>query len=346
MTYFRHLVAILAAALIAGACAQSEIPAAAPPGAQAMVLSYGYAPGQELAYGVTMNVDMAADVDSGFGTESVAGSMSMDAGFRYLVGEGPTADTTEITVKVDLNDFSVSGFGVDGLDDVSMEDLGMSVDDYLPEVSVVLDRSGNTVSVTAGGAALPTDLFGGDLTGLAGAGTTSQMFGPAFPDQELFVGAKWSDSQTSTIPFFGEWTIESDYEVTRQEQRDGHNTWVIQSKTKMPALSMDMQDMIDAMFDLDDEALAGLGMNANDIGLMKAEFRMMERDGFGMDFTMKPQDVTGVTWFDIDTGVMVANSTAMDIEMTAKFSGDGMDGAMDMTMGMTMSMVLDEAEPA
>jgi len=342
----RPYVAMLITTLIAGACAQGDSPAVAPAGAEAMVLSYGYSPGQELAYDVTMDVDMDADIDSGFGGESIAGSLSMDAGFRYLIDSGPTPDTTEISVSVDLNDFDITGFDVDGLEDVSMEDLGMSVDDYLPEMSVVVDRSGNIVSIEAGGVQLPTDLFGGDLTGLAGAGTTSQMFGPAFPDQELFVGAKWSDTQTSTIPFFGDWTIKSDYEVTTQEERGGRNTWVIESETTMPALSMDLQDMVDSMLDLDAEALAGLGMTANDVGLMRAQFRTMEREGFGMEFAMKPEGVTAVTWFDIDSGIMVATSTAMDLAMTAEFSGEGMDGAMDMTMGMTMSMVLDESDSA
>ena len=344
----RLAIAAVAMLMLGAACAQpsSDTPAAPPQGAQAMVLSYGYAPGTEIAYDVAMDVVMAAEIDSGFGSENVTGVLNLDAGFRYLVDEGPLPDTTKITVQVDLDDFAMSGFGVDGIDNVSLEDLGMSVDDYLPEVSVVLDRSGNLVSVAAGGVDLPTDLFGGDLTGLAGAGTTNRMFGPAFPDQELFVGAKWSASQTTTVPFFGEWTVTTDYEVTKQEEKQGHNTWVIASRSKMPEIAMDLADIIDAMFDIDADDLAALGMSANDVGLMKAEFRTMEREGFGMKFTMAPDDVTGLTWFDIDSGIMVANSSLMDIKMTADFTGDGMDGSMDMTMSMTMSMILEEAATA
>ncbi len=260
--------------------------------------------------------------------------MFMDATIDYSVADGPDPDTFEITLDTTLGNFGLAGFEtISQGQELTAEDLGIGLDAFIPEITMVVDAQGNALSAEADGVPIPTDLMGGDFSGLTGnAGT--QLFGPAFPAEELTVGSTWTDQETTDIPGYGEWTITTENEVVAIDIIDGRETVVIQSKADAPPLVMDMSDMMAALNEMG--PLLGDEYDTAELDqLMAGMFQDME-----MDIRMEMTNLRSTTWFDFQEGVAVKTIADMGMVMVMKMNMFGESGRMDMSMTMNIEQTL------
>lgn len=350
----RLIVPVFAFALVAAGCAEpggSAGPGSPPDGVQAAVLTYDFQPGQDLTYGTAMRVSADMNMSSQLsGSSEMAMAFNVAAATNYDLSPGPEPGTTEITVTSDLGGFDVEEFTVDGQsisDDLAFEQLGADFDlgELIPEVTVVMDELGNIISTEVGGTAVPTDLLGGGLGDPTGSLGMSSIFGPAFPEEGVFVGASWSHEDTVEVPFLGEVTISSSHEVIGTDVIGSREVFVIESSTSIPAFSLDLTDMVDFFEDVDAGTAAAMGLTLNDLQLMAAEFRSMMRDA-EMDMSFDFGDMVETTWFDAGSGVVVRSISDVEFNMKASFSGFGDDGSMDVKMNMFIDSMLSEGSSA
>ncbi len=334
---FKVGIALLALSMVAAACGQEGQPAGAGlvlqnPGqvfaSQPAVLSYGYGDGDQLTYDTLISAEISFDVDfEQSGSFKDSGNMFMEAVVDYSIVDGIDPSTYEITVSTMMESFGMSGFEtMSGGQDFNAEDLGLGLDAFIPEITMVLDGQGNVLSAAADGVAIPTDFMGGDFSGLTGNAST-QLFGPAFPEDQLTVGGAWTNEESTEIPGFGPWTITTDNEVVAIDVVDGRETVVIQSTSRAPALVMDLADMMSMV----DEAGPLLGDESDvDFGELMGAF-MADLE---MEIRMEMVDMRTTTWFDFEEGVVVRILADMGIVMVMKMDGFGDSGRMDMTMTM------------
>lgn len=301
---------------------------------QPAVFSYGYGDVDQLTYDASITGDISFDAD--FGGESIkdSGTMFMDAVIDFSVADGPDPDTFEITVGTTMGTFGMAGFDtISQGQELTAEDLGVGLDAFIPEITMVVDSQGNALSAAADGVPIPTDLMGGDFSGLTGnAGT--QLFGPAFPADQLTVGSTWTDEETTDIPGFGPWTITTENEVVATDVIDGRQTVVIQSSAKAPALEMNMADMMAALDEVG--PLLGDEYDTAELDqLMAGMFDEME-----MDIRMEMTTLKTTTWFDFEEGIAVKTIADMGMVMVMKMNMFGESGRMDMSMTMNIEQVL------
>ena len=295
------------------------------------VFSYGYGEVDELSYATSITAEISYDVDfEQSGAFKDSGTMFMEATVDYSVADGADPDTYEITVSTFMDKFGMAGFEtMSGGQDLSAEDLGFGLDAFIPEITMVVDGQGNVLSAAADGAAIPTDFLGGDFSGLTGnAGT--QLFGPAFPEDQLTVGGTWTNEESTEIPGFGPWTVTTDNKVVAIDVVDGRETVVIQSTSTAPGLVMDLADMM-GMLDETGPLLSDEFDSAELSELMSATLADLE-----MEIRMEMVDMRTTTWFDFEEGVVVRIIADMGMVMVMKMNGFGDSGRMDMTMSMNI----------
>lgn len=299
---------------------------------QPAVFSYGYGSVDQLSYDTKITGDITYDVDfAQSGAFKDSGNIFMEAVVDYAVADGPDPDTYEITVSTTMGSFGMSGFDtMTGGQDFSAEDLGFGLDAFIPEVTMIVDAQGHLLSAAADGVAIPTDLMGGDFSGLTGSAGT-QLFGPAFPDDQLTVGSTWTDEETADIPGLGPWTITTENEVVATDVVDGRETVVIQSIAKAPALTMNMADLMAGLEEMGPMLGEELGgeFDADFGNLMSQMMADIE-----MDLRMEMVTMNTTTWFDFAEGVAVRVKADMGMIMIMKMSGFGDSGRMDMSMTM------------
>lgn len=350
----RLIVPIFALALVAAACAEpggSAGPGSPPDGIQAAVLTYDFQPGQDLTYGTALQVSADMSMASQLsGSSDMSMAFNIAAATNYSLSPGPEPGTTEVSVTSDLGGFEVEEFTVDGQsmsEPMALDQLGADFDlgELIPEVTVVIDEFGNIVSTEVGGTAVPTDLLGGGLGDPTGSMGMSSVFGPAFPEEGVYVGAQWSNEDTVEVPFLGDVTIRSDHEVVATDTVGGREVFVIESATTIPAFSLDLTDMVNFFEDVDAGTAAAMGLTLNDLQLMAAEFRTMMREA-SMDMSFNFGEMTQTTWFDANSGVVARMISDVELNMKASFSGFGDDGSMDMKMKMSTDSVLAEGSSA
>lgn len=350
----RPIIPIFALALIAAACAEPGVsagPGSPPDGAQAAVLTYDFQPGHDLTYGTALQVSADMSIASQLsGSSDMSMAFNVAAATNYRLSPGPESGTTEVSVTSDLSSFEVEEFTVDGQsinESLALDQLGTDFDlgELIPEVTVVIDEFGNIISTEVGGTAVPTDLLGGGLGDPTGSLGLSSVFGPAFPEEGVFVGARWSNEDAVEVPFLGDVTIRSDHEVIAIDTVGGREAFVIESRTTIPAFNLDLTDMMDFFENVDAGTAAAMGLTLNDLQLMAAEFRTMMREAT-MDMSFDFGEMTQTTWFDGNSGVVARMISDVEVNMKASFSGFGDDGSMDMKMKMSIDSVLADGSSA
>ena len=302
---------------------------------QPAVFSYGFGDIDTLTYDTSITGDISFDADYGPDASfKDSGTIFMEAVIIYSVADGPDPDTYEITVDTEMESFGMAGFEtMSAGQEVSAEDLGIGLDAFIPEITMVVDAQGNALSAAADGVAIPTDFMGGDFSGLTGnAGT--QLFGPAFPEDQLTVGSTWTDEETTDIPGFGPWTITTDNEVVATDVVDGRETIVIQSTAKAPALVMNLADMMAGLEEM--EPLLGDEFSGAEFDdLMTSMMQGME-----MDIRMELVTMKTTSWFDFNDGIVVRTQADMGMIMVMNMTMFGESGRMDMSMKMEIKQDL------
>lgn len=350
----RFIVPLFVLALVATACAEpgpSTGPGSPPDGVQAAVLTYDFQPGEDLTYGTSVRMTADMHMDSQLsGSSSMNMAFNMLAATNYQLSPGPAEGTTAVTVTSDLANFEVENVTVDGeavTDPFMMDQLAGEFDlgELIPEVTVVIDEFGNLVSADVGGTAVPTDLLGGGFGDPTGSLGMASVFGPAFPEEGVFVGAIWSDEETVDVPYFGEIAIRSDHEVVGTDTVGDREVFVIESTTQVPSFGLDLADMVGFFEDVDAGTAAAMGLTVNDLELMAAEFRSMMRDA-EMDMSFDFGEINQTSWFDAGDGALARMISDVAFDMKASFSGFGDDGSMDVRMTMTLDSVLSEGNSA
>jgi hypothetical protein len=244
--------------------------------------------------------------------------MSFDSSYR--VEDGPEAGSYRVAMTLDnieLGSGSVE-MGTEKIDisDVPQSELDAALASQMPEFVYIINDKGEVVSVEYGGVAVDVSgLLGGTSSGAFSGG---QMFGPQLPEGEVGVGDTWT---TTSVQEFGDKTIETEetHTVMRSEERNGHTTWLIKTKSKTGAYTITWEDMI-ALF----EELGGI-QNVDGMEEMPPSFQMAMRSS--------PTSTTMLTWLDPDLGRAIAVDISGNVAMTMEMGGiPGMPGSVSMDM--------------
>lgn len=343
---------IVALALAASACGDAGGPAVDPDGGftqghtgELLTLSYGFQPDTRLGYDFAMDVtaDVTADIpDAGdFGDMRMA--MGMAGGLSFDLAPGPDAGTTEVTMGMELRDFTVREFSMGGismLDEIGDQDLGeLFAAEALPEITLVMDAQGNLLEMRSGDTPLPTDLFGSSLGGgfsdPSGMSIQTMLFGPPLPEGEVRVGAEWTTDDSREVPFLGYVESHSRHRITGEDRVQGRDVLIIETVTDISDIELDFADMVDAMRDVDAGAM---GITDTELAQMEAEIGAM--DGLGFSMRLAYESLQSTTWFDPGAGLVVQTDGAGDMRMSMAFDMLGESGSMDMDMTMSIHMLL------
>jgi hypothetical protein len=254
----RSLSLLAVVALVLVACGGSETTTSAPQSADAVLLSYSLAAGDEFQYevGLDQHIDLTATGDaSAMGEEDIPGEASVDitgtAVFTHTVAAGPDEGTYEIHITGSFDDVSVTGT-VDGepVDSSEVPDFA-SMDPI--DVTVVVDDQGNVIS--AGGEELEDPLGGmfGDLGSMSNGAPApgldpGQFFGPLFSDEEVAVGDTWSDEIET--PGLGDEPIVTSVTntITGVEEFDGVEVYVIDTNSTTSPIEFDLGEFFRGLF--------------------------------------------------------------------------------------------------
>ncbi|HLE94851.1 MAG TPA: hypothetical protein VI689_00620 [Acidimicrobiia bacterium] len=310
-----------------------------PPSAEAVLLSYSLAAGDEFQYevGIDQHIDLEASGDaSAMGGEEMPGEASVDisgtADFTHTVADGPEEGTYEIHITGNFQDVSVTGT-IDGepVDSSEVPDFA-SLEPV--DVTVVVDEQGNVIS--AGGEDIEDPLGGmfGDLGSMGGSAPApgldpGQFFGPLFSDDEVAVGDIWSDEIET--PGFGEEPIVTSVTntITGVEQFDGADVFVIETTSTTSPVEFDLAEFFRGLFGafIPEEATAE----------ETAEFEELMGQ---LRFLINIDDTTanGTSRFDAEAGVArqsevtAATHIAMDMMIPDETTGEMIGFQMEMTI--------------
>ena len=313
---------------------------------QARVLSYAYQADTSLTYGFTMDMsmDMSMDMDGvdDFGEMTMA--MDMAGMIGYDIGAGPEPGTVEMTVSGALSEFSFSDLTVDGetMPPELMGDSGdIGIDEFIPEMTAVVDATGNIISLSYGDVAVPTevlDSFGSGFSDPTGMGLQNAIFGPELPIDEVRIGATWTTDDTQEVPGFGEISATTRHEIVGEESKAGRETIVIESVTKMDPIEVSFADLMEMM--TDPAVLSASGMTQAEIDEATFGADMMESLGMSFSMAIDYGDVVATTWLDYEAGLAVATDAAIEASIKMTIETPEGDGDMDMTMTMNMFTIL------
>ncbi|HLF43176.1 MAG TPA: hypothetical protein VJA46_06570 [Acidimicrobiia bacterium] len=339
------LVAVLALVLAAcGGTTETTTTAGADstttsPPAEAVLLSYSLADGDEFQYevGLDQHIDLQAAGDaSAMGGEEMPGEASVDisgtAVFTHTVADGPEEGTYEIHITGDFQDVSVAGT-IDG-EPVDSSEVPDFASTEPVDVTVVVDEQGNVIGA---GAEPMEDPLGGILGGLGsldgGAPAPGldpgQFFGPLFSDDEVAVGDIWSDEIET--PGFGDEPIVTSVTntITGVEQFDGADVYVIETTSTTSPVEFDLAELFRGLFGafIPEEATAE----------ETAEFDELMGQ---LRFLINIDDTTanGTSRFDAEAGVArqsevtAATHIAMDMMIPDETTGEMIGFQMDMTI--------------
>lgn len=321
--------AIVALTLIAGACGSTDSELLT----RGQALSYALSPGSDLTYAMDMTMDMTMEMDGMDGLDldgPIEMGMDMEGITKFSIEDGEAAGTYDVTMSVSGLEFtrlSMKGAGQDmDFDDPATINSMLANDDVLgDEVRYTIDEKGNVLSLRAGGVEIdPSALFGGDMLSGMNNGM-SQLFGPALPDGDIAVGDTWSNEYEVPLPGEGVMARATN-KIVGEETINGTPVLVIETKTTMDPISMNLADMMALADDVagSDDPFGAAGMD---------EFL----GSLEMSMTMTIGEATTKVWFDPVSGTSLRQefqgSVDMDIEMS------GMPG-MDATT-MVMQMVMD-----
>lgn len=315
------------------------------PPAEAVLLSYSLAAGDEFQYevGLDQHIDLTTSGDaSAMGEEDFPGAASVDvsgtAVFTHTVAAGPEEGTYEIHITGNFDDVSVTGT-MDGepVDPSKVPDFA-SMEPI--DVTVVVDDQGNVIS--AGGEDVE-DPLGGMLGGLGSMGSGAapapgldpgQFFGPLFSDDEVAVGDTWSDEIET--PGMGDEPVVTSVTntITGIEQFDGADVYVIDTTSTTSPIEFDLGEFFRGMFGAFSPEEATAEETAQLEEMMSQLKFLISVDGTSAD---------GTTRFDAEAGVArqseINGSThvAMDMTIPDDTTGELMSFQMDMSIEQTIT---------
>jgi hypothetical protein len=346
---------LITMALLAAACGPGDsnssptipAPETTAAEAEAVVYTYSYAAGDHHDYAFTLdqNLDMTVEAEENGALlgEDVPGDIevttSISGTVSYDIAAGPQPGTHEIAISGVFDSLEIEGT-VDGenLDEELVDDGTVPDLIEVPDLTIVLDRFGNLVSVD--GEDIPDDFtFFGDPFSQLGDFTSGGLgghFGPTFPEEPLSVGDEWSISQSEEVEGFDTtMSVETTYEVVGTEDVNGQTVAVVEFRTTTSAVELDLGEMFQALFDAFGEMGSELETTDTAPAVPELEFVI----------SVKPSTATGTVWFDQSEGVVVKStqSTATAIEMVMDFSDseESMRTAvtMDLDMELTAELV-------
>ncbi len=298
-------------------------------------LAYEYVGGERVTYSFdgTVDMEMTAEGTGALAAGADADDMKMGVDFSgemtIETAEGDEPGTTELTISMDVADFTVreatmGGESIPG----GTEFVDSGAFDF-PESTIVVDEQGNVVSVRIGGEELPAAFAAasGSL-GPAGSGLDPAMFfNPAFPEGDLTVGSEWEIADTVDLPGMGTLRSHTTNQVTETFTKQGHDLFRVQSVTTLDSIEFDLFEMMQEMAASDPASAEMLG----DPGAFFPE-------GMEMKMALEPAEITGDTWFDATSGMVARAHLEMPMDMSVAMT---MPGEGSIQMDATISMAFD-----
>jgi hypothetical protein len=329
------LVAILA--IVVGACGAGPDPSAQGT-ADARALAYSLTGDTVMTYHTEMDTSATTTFDAGATSlgSSVPGSMDMKMGMSfdstYRIGDGPEAGSYRVALTTDNIELSAGSIKMGDqtmdLSDLPQSDLDAALNSELPEFVYIINDKGEVVSVEADGVSIDVSgLLGGVSTG---GFTSGQMFGPQLPDGEVNIGDTWT---TSSQQQFGDVVVitEQKNEILRQEDYNGHRTWVIKTEASTEGYTITWDDIV-AVF----EAMGGVDQVEGLQDLPPA---------FQMAMHAAPSGSTMITWLDPESGRAVAVDNTTSMVTTMEMGGiPGMAGSFTMHVDGNTHMRMELAD--
>jgi hypothetical protein len=318
----RSLLAFAALALAVGACGAGPDQSAGGP-SHSQALAYSLTGDTVLTYHTDIESSATTKFDgmaslgaSAPGSMNMQMEMSLDS--TYQIGDGPEPGSYRVAMTTDnialeSGSVEIGGDKVD-LSDVSQTDLKAALDAEMPEFVYILNDKGEVVSVEVGGVSIDVD---GLLGGISASGLSSgQMFGPELPAGDVTIGDSWT---TTSEQHLGDVVVgtEQTHKILRSEEHNGHQTWVIQTKSTTDGYTVTWDD-ITAMLD----SMGGIDQVAGMEDMPEA---------FQMAMHASPSASTMITWLDPEVGRVVAVDNTTSVVMTIEMGGlPGMPGSFSM----------------
>ncbi len=322
------------AALLLSACGAGPDPAARGPVA-ARPLTYSLTGEVPMSYHAEMETEMTAKFGEAIRSldpsmpSTMLTQMEMSFDATYRIGTGPEPGTYRVSMTLDdielgKGSVEMGRHSVD-LSDIPQSDLDAALASQMPEFVYVIDDKGAVVSVELDGTAIDIDgLLGGtSSTGFNGG----QMFGPELPDGNVKIGDTWTTTFEQEV---GEVVIvtEETHKILRNEERNGHDTWVIRTDSVTSGYTINWDDMI-AMYEQ-------MG------GIQKVEGMDEMPPAFQMAMRSSPTATTMMTWLDPELGQAVAVDVMTNLAMTMEMGGlPGITGSISMEIDGYTHMTMD-----
>jgi hypothetical protein len=122
---------------------------------------------------------------------------------------------------------------------------------------------------------------------------------------------------------------EQTHTITRSEQKNGYDTWLIKTESSTAAYTITWDDLVTMA-----ESLGGIGELGIDESMPPA---------FAMSMRSAPTGSTSYTWFEPNLGVTVAQDVTTHIAMTTEMTGMPNTGgrAVDMSMNGATHMYME-----
>ena len=304
-------------------------------------LAYSLKTGDTYTFEVDLDqtLDLKATGDAqALGEEEIPGEMQITmtgtSVFNYSIADGPEPGTYAVTITGDFSDLEFGGT-IDG-EPVSSADIPEFTTMEPVDLTIIVDEQGRVIPDNSG---LGDNLLGfGSLDMLSqfgSAGSGGQFVGPPLSDEDVTVGDTWSETiETEALPGDDPIVTQVDSEVTGTDTIDGHEVFVIETRTTTSPISFDLGELFAGFMtafvpeDASEEELAELDDMVSQI-----------RFAFEIDETVT--DLT--TWFDYEAGLArqadFVNTThmVMDINVPDETTNELIAFGMDMTIDQTMS---------
>jgi hypothetical protein len=249
-------------------------------------------------------------------------AMSMDQRLGYRIAEGPTPDTTAVTVTYRILDGGGTMTAMGQTEFITFDDL--AADFEMPPVEIVLDPAGNLVEAAVGGEPLPAEF----LEAFGGLGSADMLqqphLGPIFPDHPVAVGEEWRVDLSQQAMGF-DIRQEGRFRVTGEEFVDGIPVLRIEGTIVTDEFSVTMDEIM--------SALAGYNGGDPDV---EAGMEMFGTLGIDVDYTIERSEMDLTSWFDPLEGIVVR--AEFEIPMTTTMNMSGMPDIGDITMGLHMEV--------
>ena len=237
------LIAVLA--LLLAACGNPED--------QSQALRYGYDAGDELVYDTEMSMQFDTDIVGGPVEEQLPGSFALGADLvattRYLVAEGADAGTFAVTMSLDALEFSsvemtMAGEELTFTDPALMNAALEGQDDFLGDVTFVVDEQGTVRSIEVDGQNLNVDeLLGADP--FSGMSQGMPFLGPQLAEGAVAVGDSWSSTWSSPMaPGVEEVEVTATHRFAAIEDLEGREVYRIESVTETARVEFNSEDLL------------------------------------------------------------------------------------------------------